>query len=130
MTGATVALIALVAVGVGVGLLLLYGASGRSNSWPALGTNLKQDGFGMVWWKRTWLGQRGSPSVPEVDEALGPHYDILTVDHELDRAYHHRHAHDQPPPASSWMDEPGAMERDGLVDAEEPGEERTDGGSR
>jgi len=44
MTGATVALIALVAVGVGIGVLLLYGTSLRSNSWPALGTNLKQDG--------------------------------------------------------------------------------------
>ena len=125
VSGATVALIAFALVVVGLGAVMLYGVSGRSNDWPALGVNQPRAGFGMTWWKRTWIGQRRSPSVPEVDEALGQHYDILTVDHELDQIYHqHHHSTSDPPPETSWMDEPGAMERAGLVDADEPPHQR------
>ena len=117
MSAGLIALIGLCGLIVLGTVVILVGTSGRSNSWPALGTNLpaEQSGFGMTWWKRQWIGSRPSVSVPDAEEAMGPHYDILTVDHQLgEMAHHRRHT------AASWMDEPGALEDAGMVDAPVP----------
>jgi hypothetical protein len=42
-----------------------------------------------------------------------PHHESRTVDHELEAQTHHRQRHH--PGTGSWMEEPGAFERAGLV---------------
>lgn len=115
---AVVAVVIFVGFGAAIAGVLMYGTSGPRNDWPAVGDNLppQQTGFGMTWWKRRWIGSR-NPSIPTPEEAMGPHYDIRTTDHELDEAIHHSHTHGGHHRAASWMDEPGAFEYDGLVDA-------------
>ena len=114
--GGVIYLVALSLVGIGVGAVLLYGTRGAANEWPARGTNTMQPGFGMVWWRRPWF--RRSSSVPTAEEAMGPHYDLLTVDHQLEELNRHHGVHHHP--AASGMEEPGALERAGLTDAPDP----------
>jgi len=106
-----------------IGALIVYGTRGEPNEWPAIGTNLDQAGDGMVWWRRRWLGL-GSPSVPDAEEAMGPHYDIRTVDHQLEELTRHHQPH--PRRAASWMEEPGALDRAGLVDEAGAGDAAAD----
>ena len=114
MSAGLVGLIGLGLLIVAVVVTILVGTGGWPNRWPGLGTNASmQPGFGMTWWKRQWPGSRPSTSVPDAEEALGPHYDIRTLNHRLDEELHPRHQHT----AASWMDDPGALERGGLVDA-------------
>lgn len=112
-------LIFLAVLAIAFSAAIIYGTRAKPNEGPALGTNLGQAGDGMVWWRRRWLGL-GNSSVPDAEEAMGPHYDILTVDHELAamRDRHRRPVHD----GGSWMDEPGAFTRAGLVDEGRPDE--------
>lgn len=115
MSAGLVGLIGLCLLIVAVVVTILVGTGGRPNRWPGLGTNASmQPGFGMTWWKRQWPGSRPSTSVPDAEEALGPHYDIRALNHRLEEESRHRHQHAA---AASWMDEPGALRRGGLVDA-------------
>jgi hypothetical protein len=57
-----------------------------------------------------WLG-RQSPAAPGAE--VGPHDESRTVDHVLGESTHRRERHH--PGTGSWMEEPGAFERAGLV---------------
>jgi hypothetical protein len=117
--GGVIFLAVFILAAVGIAAAVVYGTRSETNQWPALGTSR---GYGMMWWRRRWPNWRNS-SVPAAEEAVGPHYDLRTVDHKLEELASRHHTPSRQ--GRSWMDEPGAFERAGLVDEIDLGEAPT-----
>ena len=98
-----------------------YGLRGESNSGPALGTNRPYpDGSGL-------MGADEPPYLPtpvisDAEIFRREAHGRLQRIFGKPRSVKHRQPGDpHPEPARSWMEEPGAMEAAGLVDAPNPG---------
>ena len=113
--GGVIFLGAFVVAALGIGAAILYGTRGEPNGWPARGDSFF--GNGMDWWQGRWPGRGPGSAVPDTEEAMGPHYDLRTVERRLKMTIHHRRR-----PAASWMDDPDAFKRAGLVDEDGPKE--------
>jgi hypothetical protein len=102
-------LIVLLAVVVGVLCIVFWNVTrAESNVAPALGTNNPYpDGVGLLGPGEDAPSFLPTPIISEAEE--------FRRDAHLHLAKQHTRA--QSAPASSWMDEPGAMEAAGLVDA-------------
>jgi hypothetical protein len=95
-------------------LVLWYGLKGEPNAEPAIGTNRPYpDGVGP-----TGPGADAPPYLPTY--VVG---DAEEFRNNADRTLTRMLRHAQPE-ARSWMDEPGAMEAAGLVDAPAPSTEQ------
>ncbi len=95
-------------------LLFWYGLKGESNTDPAIGTNRPYpDGVGP-----TGPGSDAPPYLPDFTVSEAETF-RRNADRRLRRLF-------RPPlKARSWMDEPGALEAAGLVDAPPPAVEST-----
>jgi hypothetical protein len=97
-------------IGVFLALVFWYGLRGEQNVDPALGSNMPYpEGFGPI--------GAGQPHLATVVVSDAEEF-RRNADRELTRRV-------KPPEvkARSWMDEPGAMEAAGLVDAPDPSTE-------
>jgi hypothetical protein len=93
-------------------LLFWYGLTGEQNQDPAIGTNRPYpDGLGP-----TGPGAELPPYLPTMTVSDAETF-RRSADRRLTRMFR------RPPKARSWMDEPGALEAAGLVDALPPSTE-------
>lgn len=93
-------------------VLFWYGLRGESNQDPAIGTNRPYpDGVGP-----TGPGSDAPPYLPDFTVSEAETF-RRNADRRLRRLFR------PPPKARSWMDEPGALEAAGLVDAPTPATE-------
>ena len=90
-------------------VLFWYGLRGEQNQDPAIGTNRPYpDGVGP-----TGPGSDMAPYLPDFTVSEAETF-RRNADKRLTRMFR------PPPEARSWMDEPGALEAAGLVDAPDP----------
>jgi hypothetical protein len=95
-----------------LGVLFWYGLRGESNQDPAIGTNRPYpDGVGP-----TGPGSDAPPYLPDFTVSEAETF-RRNADRRLRRLFRPPHK------ARSWMDEPGALEAAGLVDAPAPAAE-------